>query len=244
MYDTFDQNLSNILITGTSSGIGFGLAKEFLCRDALVYGISRREAKELINTRNYQHLQLDLSDHDAVMTVLPEFLKAQDSFDLVILNAGILGDIRWMSEIGVDAMKKAMEINVWTNKVLLDTLFGNGFQIKQVVGISSKAALRSTPGWGPYCMSKAGLDMLMNIYAQEYPDTHFSALAPGLIDSDIQETIYNIKETDKYPTIKRLQEARYTDDMPDAISAAPMLIEGFEKALTYESGMHLDVREM
>jgi len=234
----------SVLITGTSSGIGFGLAKEFLSREAHVWGISRREANEFNSIENYRHLQLDLSDHDAVRTVLPGFLKTQDSFDLIVLNAGILGEIKWMSEIDVDGMKEVMEINVWTNKVLLDVLFELGLQIKQVVGISSKAALRSTPGWGPYCMSKAGLDILMNIYAQEYPDTHFSALAPGLIDSEIQETIYNIKETDKYPTIKRLQDARYTEEMPDAISAAPMLIEGFEKALTYESGLHLDVREI
>ena len=234
----------DVLITGTSSGIGFGLAKEFLSLEADVWGISRREANEFSSSQNYKHLQLDLSDHDAVRTVLPDFLKTQAYFDLIVLNAGILGEIKWMSEIDVDGMKEVMEINVWTNKVLLDTLFEMGLQIKQVVGISSKAALRSTPGWGPYCISKAGLDMIMNVYAQEYPDTHFSALAPGLIDTEIQETIYNIKETDKYPTIKRLQDARYTEEMPDAISAAPMLIEGFNKALAYESGLHLDVREM
>ena len=85
-----------------------------------------------------------------------------------------------MSEIDVEGMKNVMEINVWSNKVLLDLLFKTDIQIDQVVGISSKAALRSTPGWGPYCMSKAALDMLMNIYAKEYPDTHFSALAPGI----------------------------------------------------------------
>ncbi len=167
----------DVLITGTSSGIGFGLAKEFLSLEADVWGISRREANEFSSSQNYKHLQLDLSDHDAVRTVLPDFLKTQAYFDLIVLNAGILGEIKWMSEIDVDGMKEVMEINVWTNKVLLDTLFEMGLQIKQVVGISSKAALRSTPGWGPYCISKAGLDMIMNVYAQEYPDTHFSAQA-------------------------------------------------------------------
>ncbi len=233
-----------VIITGTSSGIGFGLAKEFINRGAEVWGVSRREVRELTKYNNYIHLQLDLSSHDKVKKIIPEHFYDVRNIDLLVLNAGILGDIKWMSEIDVEGMKQVMEINVWSNKVLLDVLFSAGIQIKQVVGISSKAALRSTPGWGPYSMSKAGLDMLMNIYAQEYPDTHFSALAPGLIDSEIQETIYNIKETEKYPTIKRLQEARYTDDMPDAISAAPMLIEGFEKALKYESGIHVDVREM
>ena len=86
--------------------------------------------------------------------------------------------------------------------------------------------------------------MLMNIYAKEYPETHFSAFAPGLVDSEIQEYIYNIKDAGKYPSAKNLQEARYTELMPDAITAAPILIEGIEKALKHESGSHVDVREL
>jgi NAD(P)-dependent dehydrogenase (short-subunit alcohol dehydrogenase family) len=235
---------SNILITGTSSGIGHGLAKEYLRRGATVYGISRREAGDFNQNKNYHHLQLDLTDFDRVRETIPSFLGGNDRIDLVVLNAGILGDIKLMSEIGVEPMKRVMEINVWANKILLDVLFEMDIAIKQVVGMSSKAALRSTPGWGPYSLSKAGLDMLLNIYSAEYPDTHFAAFAPGLVDSEIQEIIYNEKETDKYPATKRLQEARYTDDMPDAGTAAPMLIEGFEKALSYDSGSHVDVREM
>jgi NAD(P)-dependent dehydrogenase (short-subunit alcohol dehydrogenase family) len=234
----------NVIITGTSSGIGYGLAKEFLERGNKVWGISRRKKDELDGHENYRHLRLDLTHHKTVRELIPGFIGDQDSFDLVVLNAGILGNIKLMEEIDVDGMKKVMEINVWSNKVLLDVLFGMGLKISQVVGMSSKAALRSTPGWGPYSMSKAALDMLMDIYAKEYPDTHFSSFAPGLVDTGIQEHIYSLGETDKYPTLKRLQEARFTEEMPDAVTAAPMLIEGFRKALRYDSGSHVDVREM
>jgi hypothetical protein len=86
--------------------------------------------------------------------------------------------------------------------------------------------------------------MLMNVYANEYPDTHFNAFAPGLVDSEIQETIWQIRETDKYPTIQRLQDARHTEAMPEPGEAAPMLIDGMSKALDYESGTFVDVREM
>lgn len=101
-------------------------------------------------------------------------------------------------------MKRVMEINVWANKVLLDLLFKTIGKIKQIIGMSTKASLRSSPGWGAYSVSKAGLDMLMDVYAKEHPDTHFNAFAPGLVDSEIQETIWQIGETDKYPTIKKL----------------------------------------
>jgi len=234
----------NVLITGTSSGIGHGLAKEFIKRSANVWGISRREVKELTTAENYYHLNLDLTNFDQVKKQLPKFIGGLKRLDLVILNAGILGDIKWMKEIDVEEMKQVMEINVWANKVLLDILFDKFNTIKQVIGLSSKASLRSSPGWGPYSMSKAGLNMLLNIYSKEYPDTHFNAFAPGLVDTEIQETIYNIEETDKYPTIKRLQDARYTPKMPDPDNAAAMLIEGMEKALKYDNGSFVDVRDM
>jgi hypothetical protein len=60
----------------------------------------------------------------------------------------------------------------------------------------------------------------------------------------MQDYIYAIKDTEKYPSAKTLQEARYTGLMPDPVEAAPMLIKGMEKALQYESGSHADVREM
>lgn len=234
----------NILITGTSSGIGNGLAKEFLKRGAIVWGISRRNPDDLLKDKNYKHLTLDLTQTTKISQLVPKFIENVEQFDLVILNSGILGKIKWMSEIEVEEMKEVFEINVWANKVLLDILFVHIKKIKQVVGMSSKASLRSTPGWGPYSLSKAGLNMMMNIYAKEHLDTHFTAFAPGLVDSEIQDTIYSIKEVEKYPTIKTLQDARYTDTMPDSIKAAPMLISGIEKALEFESGSFVDVRDI
>jgi NAD(P)-dependent dehydrogenase (short-subunit alcohol dehydrogenase family) len=234
----------NILITGTSSGIGFGLAIEYLQRGDEVWGISRRFNEALATKERYHHLQTDLTDFDTLEPSLKVFLGSINHFDLVVLNSGVLGDIRLMKEIGVEPMKKVLEINVWANKVLLDLLFSFGVAVKQVVGMSSKASFRSTPGWGPYSLSKAGLNMLMNIYAKEYPATHFISFAPGLVDSEIQDHIYHIAETEKYPTTKKMQEARYTELMPDPLTAAPKLIEGIQKALNYESGSFVDVREM
>jgi len=234
----------NILITGTSSGIGKGLALEYLKRKNNVFGISRRTSSELKSYKKYYHLELDLTNTESTKSKLPAFIKDVPKFDLVILNAGILGNVKLMSEIGVESMQNVMNINVWSNKLILDILYSENKTITQVIGISSKASLRSSPGWGPYSMSKASLNMLMNIYAAENSQTHFTAFAPGLVDSEIQETIWNIKETNKYPTCKRIQDARYTEDMPSAEVAAPMLIKGIEAVLQYESGNFYDVRDM
>lgn len=239
-----NSKFMNILITGSSSGIGNGLAGAFLSRGAEVYGISRRKPEGFATDPAYHHLSLDLTNFDSVRSELPEFIDGVERFDLVVLNAGILGRISYAREVSLEEMKKVMEINVWANKVFLDVLFAGVKEIRQVVGMSSKASLRSTPGWGPYSMSKAGLNMLMNIYAKEHTSTHFTAFAPGLVDSEIQEEIWNIRDADKYPAAKRIQGVRYTDEMPDPTAAAPMLIEGMKKALDHESGGFVDVRDM
>lgn len=234
----------NVLITGTSSGIGRGLAEELLARDAQVLGMSRRGSGELEAHERYRHLVLDLTDYEKVAALVPDFLGGIRRLDLVVLNAGVLGRIGLMEEVDVQEMKRVMEINVWANKVLLDLLFRNVEKVVQVVGMSTKAALRSSPGWGPYSVSKAGLNMLMDVYAKERPETHFTSFAPGLVDSEIQEEIWQIEETDKYPATKRLQEARHTEAMPGPREAAPLLVEGMKKAFHHDSGSHVDVREM
>lgn len=80
--------------------------------------------------------------------------------------------------------------------------------------------------------------------AKEYFDTQFISFAPGLVDSEIQKKIYSIKKYEKYPTVKRLQQARYTELMPGAIHVAFKLIRGFQNAIHYVSGSFVDVREM
>jgi len=232
------------LITGTSSGIGHGLAGEFLSIGHRVWGISRKSVQGLQEHERYRHLQLDLTDFQAVAHRLPGFLENVKHLDLVVLNAGVLGEIRRMEEVDVEEMKRVMEINVWANKVLLDLVFVHVPRVRQVVGMSTKASLRSSPGWGPYAVSKAGLNMLMDVYAKEYPDTHFNAFAPGLIESQILQAVWDVRDTEKYPAAGRLQEARGTEDVLGPREAAPILVRGMEKALHYENGSFVDVREM
>lgn len=233
-----------VLITGSSSGIGNGLAKEYIKQGAKVFGISRRKPADLEREQEYHHLSLDLTDYESARNEIPKFLEGIEKLDTVILNAGVLGRISFAREVPLEEMKRVMEINVWANKMLLDILLKEVKEIRQVVGMSSKASLRCTPGWGPYSISKAGLNMLMNVYAKEHTGTHFIAFAPGLVDSEIQEEIWNIKDAEKYPSAERIQGVRYTEEMPDADTAAPMLIKGMKKALEYESGGFVDVREM
>lgn len=230
--------MANILITGASSGLGEALAKAYLENGDTVYAIGRNIPHKLDQNPHFFFFPYDLRDTFLIQSTLIEFLQNR-SFDIVILNAGVLGDIEPLCETDLSDIKDVMEVNVWANKELIDTLHKNA-QVTQIVGISSGAAVNGSKGWGAYSLSKAGLNMLLNVYAKEMPEVHFTALAPGVIDTPmVQHIIENVDE-DIYPSAKRLKEG----DIRTPQQAAKLLINIFPKLLAYESGSFLDVRTM
>ncbi len=232
-----------IFITGTSSGIGFGLAKKYLEDGHVVYGVSRNQNEELEKFENFHFISQDISDFKYAGLNISNFLQGPEEIDLVILNAGILNEIKDMSETSVEDLQKSMEVNVWGNKVALDAAL-NMADVKQVVAISTKAAVRGNRGWNAYAISKAAFKMMISLYAQEYPFTHFCSLAPGLIDSGMQDYLTNLPDDERFPSIDRLKAAKGTEKMPQPEEAAEMLVKAIEKAMEEESGSFVDVREM
>lgn len=232
-----------ILITGTSSGIGNALAHEYLDKGGEVFGISRSNDEELAGKKDYHHLSQDLGELDELPSQIEGFTGKAKTFDLVILNAGILPKIKDMRDTSLREINKVMDVNVWSNKVIIDTLFGASDTVHQVVAISSGAAVSGARGWNAYSLSKATLNMLIQLYSNEIPETHFSALAPGIIDTEMQEYIASLPD-DEFEVIDRLKSMRGTSQMPPPEDAANLLIEAFEYVLKFESGSFLDVRDL
>lgn len=224
--------------------MGYGLSRYYLEAGHSVYGISRNSNAEHFGFDNFSFLQQDLTDFENAGKKVPQFLSGVDKLDLVILNAGVLNKIKDLRDTGLDEIKAAMDINVWANKVLIDTLFDSVNIINKVVAISSGASVNGSRGWNVYSLSKAALNMMMDLYSKEYTDTHFIALAPGLIDTAIQEYISGLEDEDKYPVIKKLKQARGTEQMPEPLKAAGIVASAIEHSDRHPSGSFLDVRGM
>jgi NAD(P)-dependent dehydrogenase (short-subunit alcohol dehydrogenase family) len=233
---------STVLITGTSSGIGYGLAKELCENGAQVYGISRKTSSLSSKFANYTHFQIDLTNYQSIAIEMQKVFTHVSSFDLVVLNAGILGLIAKFQKQSIDLAKHVMDINVWASKALIDLFLISDIAVKQWVAISSGAAKNGSAGWGAYSVSKAALNMLIQTYAVENTQSHFCALAPGLVDTQMQDYISELPNKEGFPAIDRLKAAKGTVSMPDPTTAAPMLINAMQKALEYDSGVFLDVR--
>lgn len=232
----------NVLITGNSSGLGLGLTEALLADDAIVWGMSRRGCP-ITGNDGLRDRSQDLGNLTTLAESLDRLLSDCLRLDLVILNAGLLGRIQPISHTDVHDLEHLMRVNVWANKLILDWLIERQIPVEQVVAISSGAAVNMHYGWGGYSLSKAALNNLIRLYAHEMPDTHLTALAPGLVDTDMQEYLCGEVDTDEFPSVEKLKNARGTDAMPNANQAAAHILEALDSLREGESGQYVDLRD-
>lgn len=232
--------MKNIFISGISSGIGRGLAEFYANKGVIVYGVSRRELS--FNHDNIKHARLDLQDYQQTSHVVAKLLRGVD-LDLAVLNAGVLGSMSSMKDADMEEMKNVMETNLWSQKVLLDSLIETT-SIKNIFGISSGAAVNGSVGWSGYSLSKAAFNMLLQLYAKENTDIKFIAFAPGLVDTAMQDYLCGEIKTSDFPSVQKLHDARGTDNMPTPEMFAKKFDEGYEKVCSFESGSFVDIRKV
>ena len=233
----------NILITGTSKGIGSALAAHFLDAGNSVWGISRSFNHKLADKSQFSFLQTDISDLINLKADLRNFISKIETLDLVVLNAGVLSPIADLRDTPIDMLKQVMDVNVWANKIIIDCIV-ESCVVKQIVAISSGAAVSGNRGWNAYAISKAALNMLVNLYSEELPNIHFSALAPGLVDTQMQEYISALPVDVKFPVVSRLKQAKGTKDMPSPESIASILASAFCMLKQLPSGSFSDIRKL
>lgn len=233
----------NVLITGNSSGLGLGLTRALLAQGAIVWGCSRRGCP-IHDDDGLRDRRIDLGNLGNLEHHLERLLSDCLRLDLVVLNAGILGRIRPISDTDVHDLEHLMRVNVWSNKVILDWLIERAIPVAQVIAISSGAAVNMSYGWGGYSLSKAALNNLIRLYAEEMPDTHLTALAPGLVDTAMQDYLCGEVDTAAFPSVQKLKDARGTARMPSPDAAAEHLLGLLERLRQGPSGQFVDVRSL
>ena len=226
----------NILITGCSSGLGLALTKYYLKKEYKVYGISRK--KPSITNENFIHKSFDLSQVSKIKSELTDFIKDINNLETVFLNAGMLGKIKILQELSIDEMNEVYSLNVYANKELLDILMQ--IKVNNVLVISSGASKTGYKGWGSYSLSKAGVNMLVNLYANEMTNTKILALAPGVIKTPMTDYIRFEIDEDIFTSAKKLNEGIVQTPEETAIKIDELI----NRIDEYESGSYVDVRQI
>ncbi|MES9940825.1 MAG: SDR family NAD(P)-dependent oxidoreductase [Candidatus Thiodiazotropha sp. 6PLUC2] len=231
----------NALITGNSSGLGYGLTEVLLAHGYRVHGVSRRGCNlqgDLLD------IQCDLTNFVAIPEMLDKLLSGVETLDLVVLNAGMLGEIKHISRTSLEELRHVMDVNLWPNKIILDWLLNSRIQIDQILLLSSGAAVLGNKGWGGYALSKSALNMLGRLYAHEFPDTHITSIAPGLIESDMMDYLCTQADSNEYPALQRLQQARVDGTILSPLQAGERILETLLRLKEFESGSYIDLRQI
>ncbi|TVR45432.1 MAG: SDR family NAD(P)-dependent oxidoreductase [Puniceicoccaceae bacterium] len=235
-----------VFITGVSSGLGWGLARQYLSEGAIVHGCSRREPADLAEgfPGRLVFRSVDLSREAEARAAVEELLVEAGAIDVAVLNAGILPEVRDLRDTPLATLREVMEVNVWSNKWLIDLLASRREPVRQVVAISSGAAVSGMRGWNAYSVSKAALNMLVKLYAAELPEIHFTAFAPGLIDSAMQDYLTGLPPDERFPPLEKLRRAKGTEAMPGPEEAGRRVAAAIPRLLKYPSGDYVDIRNM
>lgn len=215
---------SSALVTGASRGLGRALADRLRADGWDVRTLTRRE--------------VDLSDLDAVPAAVKNAVAGLDRLDLVLLCAGVLGDVRDLKDQPVERLRGVLDVNVWANKQLIDAL---AIPVGHVVAISSGASHRAGGGLGAYGLSKAALNILLRVYSSERPETCFTAAAPGHVGTDMWNAIREGPDDPRYATVNRLKAATAVQTPEEA---AARLIACLPKLRAAGSGAYVDVRDL
>jgi NAD(P)-dependent dehydrogenase (short-subunit alcohol dehydrogenase family) len=164
------------LVTGASRGLGKAIAIALAREGAHVIIMGRttgalEEVDDAIRLfgGSATILALDLAKLDRIDQLGPTLYQRWGKLDIFIANAGILGPLSPLGHVTADSWHAVMDTNLNANWRLLRTLdpLLRLSDAGRVVFISSGAASGKKAYWGPYAVSKAGLEAMAITYAQE-----------------------------------------------------------------------------
>ncbi|CAM3396175.1 3-oxoacyl-[acyl-carrier-protein] reductase FabG [Flavobacterium longum] len=180
--------MKNIIITGTSRGIGLELALLFAQAGHNVLAVSRKIPQALLGNQNITCLPVDLADENS-LTQVEDFLAGWKHVDAIVHNAGTLIHRPFFKTTTAD-FEHVYRVNVFGVAALTRICLPYLKKGSHVVGISSMGGIQGSmkfAGLSAYSSSKGALITLMELLAEEYKETGiaFNVLALGAVQTEM-----------------------------------------------------------
>lgn len=197
------------IITGASRGMGLAMAQQLLTPKNTLLCISRHTSDALAHSpegTEVTQITLDLQDSVGATATLKAWLQSQDSTRFasatLINNAGIIPPIAPLSESDPLELSRALRVGLEAPLLLCEAFLKatEPWRIpRKVLNISSGLGRRPMASQAAYCAAKAGMDHLTRCLAlDEARHPHGAkvcSLAPGVIDTDMQQQLRNADTT-------------------------------------------------
>ncbi|KGO93226.1 SDR family NAD(P)-dependent oxidoreductase [Flavobacterium subsaxonicum] len=186
--------MKNIIITGTSRGIGYELALQFAAAGHNILAISRKTPQALLENANITCLQLDLAETQNATAVKEIVQNTWHSVDIVIHNAGAL-ILKPFGEISAEEFEYIYKVNVFGVAALNRAVLPFMAKGSHVVTISSMGGVQGTMKFGglsAYSSSKGAVITLSELLAEEYKEQGiaFNVLALGAVNTEMLQEAF------------------------------------------------------
>lgn len=169
-----------IIVTGTSRGLGRGVAEHFLTQGDLVCGCSRGAVAEPLEHPRYSHFEVDVADEKAVVAMVRAVAKTHGRIDALVNNAGIA------------SMNHALLSPASTAQAIFATNFHGTFlfarevaktMVRQksgrIVNFTTVATPLRLEGESLYAASKAAVESFTQVLARELGPSGVTVNAVG-----------------------------------------------------------------
>lgn len=187
--------MQKVIITGTSRGIGFELAKLFAKNDFEVLAISRNINPLLsLNRANITTISVDVCSHNDLKKV-KEFIEREwKEIDILIHNAGFLIN-KPFNELTREDFYRVYDVNVFGVADLTQLCIPYLKKDSHVVTISSVGGVQGSlkfPGLAAYSSAKGAVITLSELLAEEYKERRiiFNVLALGAVQTEMLEEAF------------------------------------------------------
>ena len=189
------------LVTGASRGIGAAVAKRFAREGAEVIITAKtqgglEEVDDAIRSEGGKAviLPLDLTDFSKIDHMGAAIFERFKKLDILVGNAGFLGDLTPMSHLEPKIWDRVMNLNVTANYRLIrsmDPLLRQS-DAGRAIFVTSGTTKAARAYWAAYAVSKAALEHMVQIYAEENAKTNIRAnlIDPGATRTRMREIAY------------------------------------------------------
>lgn len=181
--------MKNIIVTGTSRGIGLEIALKLAKEGHQILALSRNVAQEFQTVKNITALSIDLSSETDLEKV-SQFLKNKwTKIDIIIHNAGAL-ILKPFAETTMSDFENIYKVNVFGVSNLTRIAIPYLQNGSHVVSISSMGGIQGSmkfAGLSAYSSSKGALITLSELLAEEYKEQGiaFNVLALGSVNTEM-----------------------------------------------------------
>jgi len=186
--------MKNIIITGTSRGIGYELALQFANTGHQVLAISRKTPQALIENNNITCLSVDLSNENDLTSVENFLANSWKKVDIIIHNAGSLIS-KPFAELSQSDFENVYKVNVFGVANLTRIALPYLQKGSHVVTISSMGGIQGSmkfSGLAAYSSSKGAVITLSELLAEEYAaqGIAFNVLALGAVNTEMLQEAF------------------------------------------------------